>query len=244
MVVQLSANGDALAGTILRAAAVRNGVAEVRTGGDLMADSAPEREERESRLKAWPLWRAFGLEASPSRSPPGDGIAALPAAVALLDAQDPFGAALADCLLGLGMQLLPGAPVAVLVGTGAAAARPRECFVAIGDAAALVLGEEGFEVRAITPENGRLIRCTPTAAALVADACTFIAARYLRWQVSLSRLPSGWEAWAQDEAAQPQLLVHPARQIACVLFRPDSLLSQPQARAMLAAALAQCSTSR
>src|SRR4029078_2952543 len=62
MVVQVAANGDALAGTILRAAAVRDGVAELRTGGDLLAGSSPEREEQESRLKTLSLWRAFGLE--------------------------------------------------------------------------------------------------------------------------------------------------------------------------------------
>ncbi len=38
MVVQVAGNGDALVGTILRAAAVRDGVAQVRTGGDLLAD--------------------------------------------------------------------------------------------------------------------------------------------------------------------------------------------------------------
>lgn len=62
LVVQVASNGDALVGTILRAAVVKDGVAEVRTGGDLMADSSPEREEQESRLKARSLWRAFGLE--------------------------------------------------------------------------------------------------------------------------------------------------------------------------------------
>ena len=52
LMVQVASNGDALVGTIMRAAAVRNGVAEVRTGCDLMADSSPQREEQESRLWA------------------------------------------------------------------------------------------------------------------------------------------------------------------------------------------------
>ncbi len=61
LAVQVAANGDALVGTILRAAAIRDGIAEVRTGGDLLADSEPAREEHESRVKAVSLWRALGL---------------------------------------------------------------------------------------------------------------------------------------------------------------------------------------
>jgi anthranilate/para-aminobenzoate synthase component I len=66
LAVQVRADGSALAGTILRAAMLRGGVAEVRTGGDLLADSVPEREEQESRLKAISLWRALGLEDAPA----------------------------------------------------------------------------------------------------------------------------------------------------------------------------------
>ena len=40
---------------------VASGVAEVRTGGDLVAGSDPAREELESRVKAVSLWRALGL---------------------------------------------------------------------------------------------------------------------------------------------------------------------------------------
>jgi anthranilate/para-aminobenzoate synthase component I len=62
LAVQVASNGDAAVGTILRAASVRGGIAEVRTGGDLLADSDPLREEQESRLKTRSLWRAFGVE--------------------------------------------------------------------------------------------------------------------------------------------------------------------------------------
>jgi anthranilate/para-aminobenzoate synthase component I len=83
MVVHLSGNGDALVGTILRAAAVRDGIAQVRTGGDLMADSSPEREEQESLLKSRSLWRAFGLE-NIAPSQPSGAASAAPPGVALL----------------------------------------------------------------------------------------------------------------------------------------------------------------
>ena len=61
LVLEVRASGRARVGTMLRAAAVRDGVAEVRTGGDLLADSDPAREELESRIKAVSLWRALGL---------------------------------------------------------------------------------------------------------------------------------------------------------------------------------------
>ena len=61
LVVEVRGDGAARVGTILRAATVRDGVAEVRTGGDLVAGSDPAREELESRVKAVSLWRALGL---------------------------------------------------------------------------------------------------------------------------------------------------------------------------------------
>ena len=45
LVVEVRGDGAARVGTILRAATVRDGVAEVRTGGDLVAGSDPAREE-------------------------------------------------------------------------------------------------------------------------------------------------------------------------------------------------------
>lgn len=71
MVLMLQADGDAQVVTLLRAATVRDGVAEVRTGGDILADSDPDREEAESRLKTRSLWRAFGLEADPAAAQAG-----------------------------------------------------------------------------------------------------------------------------------------------------------------------------
>lgn len=68
-IVRIDCDGDATSGTILRAAAVRDSVAEVRAGGDLLIDSDPDREEAESRLKTRSLWRAFGLEPSPAGLP-------------------------------------------------------------------------------------------------------------------------------------------------------------------------------
>jgi anthranilate synthase len=237
LVVQVASNGDALAGTILRAAAVHNGVAEVRTGGDLMADSSPEREEQESRLKTRSLWRAFGLETSATETAAAQEFGA-PEAVRLIDAADPFGQSLRDCLLGLGMVLRDDAACAVLVGAPAPADVPQQQLVAIGDAALHVLGHSGLAVQPIPPEHGRVLSCSATADAPWTDTGTFTAARYASLALSPSALPTGWQVWVRDERAQPVALAHAGRRLVCLLFRPDSMLSDPQARQVLRAALA------
>ena len=60
------------------------------------------------------------------------------------------------------------------------------------------------------------------------------------WQWNIHR--PGWSAWAhEEESGLPEVLVHAQRRLACLLFRPDSLLSQQGARDLLCAALALCS---
>lgn len=237
MVVQVDGSGDALAGTILRAAAVQGGVAQVRTGGDLLAGSSPAREEKEARLKTRSLWRAFGLEAAALPGAASTGSHALPAAVRLVAEGDAFAAALADCLAGLGLAVREEASLTVLAGTQRIEA-PRQ-LLAIGDAAALLLQAEGWPVQAIEPQHGRLVRCTRAAVA-PGGAGTFIAARSLRWQIGARKAGPGWSVWATDEERLPQVLVHEQRRLACIMFRPESLLSQPAALELLQAALALC----
>jgi hypothetical protein len=225
--------GDALVGTILRAAAVRDGIAQVRTGGDLLAGSSPEREEQESRLKTRSLWRAFGLEQAPTMGAAAATDRASAIAVTLLADGDPFAAALRDCLQGLGVTEAQDAAVRVLGGTGHVVAPQR--VVAIGDAALVLLQQAGFGVESMAPRHGELVRCTPAD-----GAGAFIAARYLRRRLTDAVVLPGWDVWASDEAGAPQVLAQRERRLACLLFRPDSLLSQPAAVAMLAAAIRLC----
>lgn len=237
LIVQVASNGDALVGTILRAAAVRGGVAEVRAGGDLMADSSPEREEQESRLKTLSLWRAFAMESATARAAAQQDIA-VPAAVHLVDAGDPFGNAMRDCLLGLGLDLAPHAPCRVLVGSGDLATCADQHLVAVGDAALRLLGACGWTVVPDRPEHGRTLLCTTTAAAPWRSDSPFAAARYASAALLDGALPAGWQAWALDEQGQAIALAHSGRRVVCLLFRPDSMLSSPQALQLLRAALA------
>jgi anthranilate/para-aminobenzoate synthase component I len=255
LVVQVAASGDALVGTILRAAAIRDGIAEVRAGGELMADSDPAREEHESRVKAVSLWRALGLpvaadlharlaDVAPASAPV---VAALPVAVALRDAGDPFAQAVAETLQALGLGLDAAASTVVLVGADpaicAAGASHVGGLVAIGDAAARVLGHAGFALAPIRPEHGRLVQCLPNVEGHGPASRAFTAMRYATLAIdwALQRRPataSGWVVWIHDERQRPLVLAHAARRTVCLLLRPDSLLSDELARAVLRAAIA------
>ncbi len=239
LAVQVRADGRALAGTILRAAVLRDGVAEVRTGGDLLADSVPAREEQESRLKAISLWRALGLQTTPA-SPATQAAQALPSAVGLDHPLDPFGPALQDTLLGLGLAVKPGAMPVVRAGHAHHHQRDRQ-VVAVGDAALRLLALTGFDVVPITPGHGRLVLCTPDTPGAWPGAAPFRAARYATLAlVPGCPLPVGWQVWARDDTGAPVVLVHAAHRLACLLVRPDSLLADDAARHMLAATLAFC----
>jgi anthranilate/para-aminobenzoate synthase component I len=254
LVVDVAAGGDAIAGTILRAAAVRAGVAEVRTGGDLLADSDPAREEQETRVKAVSLWRALGLAVAADLQAEvagGAGAdawpaeAAEPAAVALCDAGDPFVPALSDTMLGLGFRLDAAATTRLLIGgdeercVGVAG---HDGLVAIGDAAARVLQHAGFAVRPIRPQHGRVIRCLPGEAASWRPARPFFAARYATLEVDWAAGPgpaerARWQAWLRDEHEAPLIVAHAGRRVVCMLLRPESLMSDDLAREALRAAI-------
>ena len=234
LVVQVASNGDALAGTILRAAAVQGGVAQVRTGGDLMADSSPEREEQESRLKTLSVWRAFGLEPDAVQAA-AVGAITLPATVAAVDAQDPFGQSMRDCLAGLGLRLDADARAAVVVGE--AGDGPSSHAVFVGDAARRPLAGAGFALVRGSPQHGRSVVCTPSALAPW-EGGPFTVARYASFQLRDVQPQQGWQVWACDLQGVPLALAHVASRRVCLLFRPDSLLSEPQAQHALRAAIA------
>ena len=237
LMVQVSSDGDALAATILRAAAVRNGVAEVRAGGDLLADSSPEREEQESRLKTQSLWRAFGLVhavAQGADKKQDDG--GLPP-VRLVDAQDPFGASMRACLLGLGVTLDDSASCALWVGLPDKCELPERHAVMVGNAAYRMLRREGFPVRETSPENGRQIRCCSLPAAPGAWPASFQTVRYACFEMSENAPMPGWQVWAEDAHGSPVVWVQPHRRLVCIGCRPDSLMSDEPARRVLTLAL-------
>jgi anthranilate/para-aminobenzoate synthase component I len=235
LIVQVASNGHALVGTILRAAAVEHGVAQVRTGGDLMADSSPEREEQESRLKTLSVWRAFGL--APTQTTPQAHLPSsrLDRAVRLLNRQDAFAAAVQECLTGIGIRCVDQAPCAVVIGLSIDTSAPRGLY--IGDAALTLLQQQGWPVTPTTPENGRVSLHRRTHEAPEAIPAEFISVRYARQALTEKHIPDGWQVWTTDEHGVATCAIHRANQWACLLFRPESLMSDAGARTVLQEAL-------
>ncbi len=225
LVVQVASNGDALAGTLLRAAAVEGGIAQVRTGGDLMADSSPDREEQESRLKTLSLWRAFGLETSPQVQSTAISGSHTPHSICMVDCQDPFGAAVRDFVLGLGIRLDTAAGTQLWVGPLPSANWPTKNCIAMGDSAYLLLKHSGFDVQEMAPLNGRLTINRLRAGGPKEMPLEFVTVNYAQFQILNTSPPPGWSVWTEDENGIASAWIHAEKKLACLLFRPDSMMS-------------------
>jgi len=237
LVVQVASNGDALAGTLLRAAAVQQGIAHVRTGGDLMADSSPEREEQESRLKTLSLWRAFGLEPSPQVQLAAISGSHTPPTICLVDGQDPFAAGVRDFVLGLGMRLDCAASTQLRVGTLQEQNWPPKNCIAMGDAAYLLLKHAGFDVQEMAPLNARVTVHRLRAGCPEKLPLEFVTATYAQFQIQNTSPPPGWTVWTEDQNGLASTWLHAEKKLACLLFRPDSMMSDKGAQEVFQKAL-------
>lgn len=251
LIVRVGRDGDAMVGTLLRAAVLHEGWAEVRTGGDLLADSDPAREEAESRHKALSLWRALGVEAHHGTAATVLGKEkAQRMSVHVHDAADPFPRAVHDALAAVDIAAEGGAANAsVLIGSDAArcaqflSGRPT-AVVALGDAGCHMLASDGASL-VVAPEHGRTLHCHATDAMPAHWPRTFVTARYAQFALADGEnVPSGWDVWARDANGQPVLAVHPSSRRAALLFRPDSVLSDRNARELLRAAIAFVDTGK
>ena len=243
LVVQVSSQQSALVGTILRAAAVENGVAQVRTGGDLMADSSPEREEQESRLKTLSVWRAFGLAPIAPQLIQHTQSYSLKLNLQLHSNGDAFESAMKDCLASLGANLVDSnAQCALLVGTAPNNSDLKAVgpCVAVGNIAYQLLAQHGWPVEQTASENGRVTLHQLASDAPSAMSKQFISAKYANHSLQLhqnKQIPEGWKIWSYDECGTPSAMAYPALKIVCILFRPDSMMSDEGAKQMLKAAL-------
>ena len=237
LVVQVSSNGDALAGTLLRAAAVEKGIAQVRTGGDLMADSSPEREEQESRLKTLSLWRAFGLDPLAQVQLVRKSVSHTPQSICLVDCQDPFGAAVLDFVLGLGIRLDPASRTQLRVGSFQGANWPTQNCIAMGDAAYLLLKNSGFDVQEISPLNGRLSVNRSRYGCPENLPLEFVTVKYTQFQILNTLQPPGWTVWTEDENGIASTWINAEKKLACLLFRADSMMSDKGAQNVFQEAL-------
>ncbi|MEO6030781.1 MAG: chorismate-binding protein, partial [Burkholderiaceae bacterium] len=172
--VRLGADGGCEALTMLRFARLVDGWAEVRTGGNLLADSEPEREEEETRLKAETLFRVL---AGQSPRPPARHAPQAPHAVRFIDSGDALAPLAREALVQAGCTFDTDAPILVL-GDGpldavraqvAALGSPRapapRPTLALNNAALALLERDGAILEALAaPQFARALDCTAVSA--------------------------------------------------------------------------------
>ena len=227
--VRLGADGSCEALTMLRFARLLGDVAEVRSGGNLLADSDPPREEEETRLKAQTLFRVL---AGQSPRAPVDAASTPVAAVRvrLLPGGDALAALEREALIRSGCAIDPTAAIDVL-GDGplqllseALPAPPGRPSLALNHAALVLLQRDGASLRRLdVPQFGRALDCHAAANGLLAGFGDFSVAAHTAhgvWQ-----LPEGWLAAAHGVDGRVVAAVQPGRRIVALLFRPDMLHS-------------------
>ncbi len=228
-VARLGSDGSMEALTVLRAARVVGDIAEVRTGGNLLVDSDPQKEEEETRLKAETMFRVLA-GASPRASVP-EAAPTQRFNVSYLDCGDPMGSLLANCLASAGCDFFPHGSGDIMV-LGGGAELPKvpidksRPLLAIGLSAFSILATQGASLTRLTePKYARRM-------VAISDDKGFLAGER-RWELGLyssqvlefKNLPNEWQAvlvtqegWvlAASSKIGPQV---------AIFCRPDSVQS-------------------
>lgn len=220
-VARIGSDGSVEAYTVLRAARIAAGVAEIRTGGNILVDSDPQNEEEESRLKAQTLFRV--LEGNLPAPEPTQSHARW--RIRVLDADDPFGAGLRNALAGAGA-LESDAGILVLSAAPRSTPLPDTPLLAIGAGALWLLERDGAPAQRLPmPEFARTVAGRTTGAGFLAGLGSFEAGWYATSAIRTGTLPADWIECAVSEEGWVLAAQHPERQACALLFRPDSVLS-------------------
>jgi anthranilate synthase len=227
--VRFGSDGSCEALTMLRFARLVGDWAEVRTGGSLLADSDPPREEEETRLKAESMFRVLAGQSPRAR------VAALPPAtprrVRFVDGGDALAALARESLVQAGCSFADDAPITVL--GDAPLRRWRECAIAIdgptlalNHAALALLERDGAVLDALElPQFGRALASTSVPGGLLEALGAFNAGIHSTHRLPAAALPAGWTLAATGTDGRVIAAVHPQRRIVALAFRPDVLRS-------------------
>ncbi|MCC6210994.1 MAG: chorismate-binding protein [Burkholderiales bacterium] len=221
-VARLATDGSMEAYTVLRAARVAGGVAEIRTGGNILVDSDPAKEEEESQLKALTLFRVLqGAE---------------PAAVAgavptrswrcrLVACDDEAVPRLSNTLAGAGIAVTEDAAISLVSGNPRLAQIPGP-IVAVGEGALWLLERQGGRVTALgRPQFARRVSGTPATGGFLGELGSFEAGWYAAHGIRCGALPEGWSESAVSAEGWVLAAENHAARACVLLFRPDSVLS-------------------
>ena len=240
--VRFGSDGSCEALTMLRFARLAGGWAEVRTGGSLLADSEPEREEAETRLKAESLFRV--LAGQSPRPPAAPRPPVPPRTVRFVDGGDALAALAREALVQAGCRFAADAPITVwgdapLARLREQALAPQGPTLALNNAALRLLELDGAELQPLPlPQFGRGLACEAVDGGLLRDLGHFHAGVHATHFLPAARLPPGWTLLARGTDGRMVAALHAPRRLVALAFRPDALRSLQQRagqRALVAA---------
>jgi hypothetical protein len=227
--VRFGSDGSCEALTMLRFARLVGDWAEVRTGGSLLADSDPPREEEETRLKAESMFRVL---AGQSPRPPAAALPApTPRRVRFVDGGDALAALARDSLVRAGCSLADDAAITVIGDAPLPRWRERGITLdrptlALNHAALALLERDGAPLEALAlPQFGRALACTAVPGGLLQALGSFNAGIHTTHRLSADALPAGWTLAASGADGRVIAAVQPQRRIVALAFRPDALHS-------------------
>jgi anthranilate synthase len=227
--VRIASDGSCEALTMLRFARLAGGWAEVRTGGSLLADSDPSREEAETQLKAEAMFRV--LAGQSPRVPVAAAAAPPPRRVCFDDGGDALVALAREALLQAGCHFADDAPIHVL-GDGPlpslreqiqATGRPT---LALNNAALRLLELDGAVLDALPlPQYGRALASRALSHGLLQPLGAFNAGVHATHRLMAEGLPPGWTLLAQGADGRVVAALQAERRVVALAFRPDALRS-------------------
>jgi anthranilate synthase len=232
--VRIGADGSCEALTMLRFARLLGDWAEVRTGGSLLADSDPPREEEETRLKAQTMFRVLaGLSPREPAESPVLLSATVPlarTAVRFIDGGDALVALAREALVQAGSDFADDASVEVWGDGPLDALLQRRAPIdmrralLLNNAALATWQHDGATLQRLdTPQFGRSLSCRAVAGGLLDTMGDFSVGVHATHRVL--DLPAGWQPAATGADGRVVAATHSARRLVALAFRPDSVLS-------------------
>ncbi|MGE0876795.1 MAG: chorismate-binding protein [Burkholderiales bacterium] len=220
-VVRIGSDGSVEAYTVLRAARIVAGIAEVRAGGNILADSDPESEEEETRLKAQSLFRV--LSGNATLRAPECGSRGF---VRGLYGQDEFRHSLSNTLERAGLTVSPRGIVAVLSGPAREDDVPEAPLVAIGGGAVWLLQRHGARVESFpVPEFARVRTGRASPEGFLKAIPQIRVGWYHNAAIRHGGLPAGWQEVAVSDDGWVLAAQHRDERMCALFFRPESVLS-------------------
>ena len=228
-VARLGSDGSMEALTVLRAARVVGEIAEVRTGGNLLVDSDPQKEEEETSLKAETMFRVLA-GSSPRASVP-EAAASQRFKVSYLDCGDPMGSLLGNCLASAGCDLVTrGAGDIVVFGGGAeipkVSINEKRPLLAVGLSAFSILAGQGARLtRLDEPRYARRVLATAGDQGFLAGTGPWEFGLYSSQALEFKNLPDGWQALLVTEDSWVLAASSKTGPQVAIFCRPDSVQS-------------------